>query len=172
MEPDEGRCGIGEDLGAGCRPDGAGHRQQMIVEEGLAIAAGPQVVAERHHAVVEAGRIARRLTIEAQQILEHRPEPRAQDVAPLGEQACEVRAAVFELAAVEGDGEGHLGRQRRHVEMIEKRAEIGIGRLVEDDEAGVHRQRGPVGGGNVDRVGMAAQPRVTLEEGDVMRAGE
>ena len=168
-EADEGGDRITADVGGRRGPDRGAHRIQVVVAEGAAVAARLQVVVQRQ---VAAGLgVARGFPVEAQQVAQHRPEARTQQVGALGEEAVQVGAGVFQRAAVQAHREGHVRRARRHLQVAEQRAQVGIGRLVVDDEAGVHRHaRAPVR--RVDRVAVAADAAVRLEDLDVVAPGQ
>ena len=56
-----------------------------------------------------------------------------------------------------------------HTQFVEQGDEVGVGAVVEDQEAGVHRG-GDAAQRDVHRVGMATQAFVALEQGDMVAA--
>jgi hypothetical protein len=167
-ETDEGLRRVVEQGAGGRRPDRRGHRQQMVIAEGLAETLALEEVAERQIRI-GAGDAERRLAIEAQDLREHVPEARPEGVAPLGEQG---RGGVFEAAMVQRHGERHVGGPAADPEMLEQGDEVRIGGVVEDDEAGVHRRVRPVRRAHLDRVGVAAQAVGALIDDHPVLAGE
>ncbi len=168
MEADEGGCGVLQHLVAGGRPDRGRHRKEMILPKRLAVAACVEIIAQRLAGERRGLCVPRRLGIEAAEIAQHRPEARAEQIAPLREEAREAGAAVFQASLVERDGEGHFRRLGRDAEMGHQRREIGVGRLVIDDEAGVDRHIRAAVLHDIDRVGMPAEPRRAFVQRDVM----
>ena len=167
METQEGGGRIGQDFRTGSRPDGGGHRQEVIVPESSAIAAGREIVAKRHAGPAPREHVARRVPIEAGDVLQHRPEARAHQIAALGEKTGQAGATIFEPAFVQRHGEGHLGRLRRDAKMVHQRNEVRICRLVVDDETGIDR-RLAAASGDTNRVGVAAEARSGLEQHHVV----
>ncbi|MNI43867.1 hypothetical protein D3C73_982110 [compost metagenome] len=83
-EFDEAGGRIGTDLHGRCRPDRRRHRIEMIVAKGSAIAVAVQIIVQgnaAHHR-----EIARRATIEPQEIPHHRPEARIDEIGFLSKQ--------------------------------------------------------------------------------------
>ena len=136
----------------------------MVVAEGLAEALALQILAQGHVAVAQGGHAAGRRAIEAQDLLQHRPEARAEQVATLGEQG---GRRIFEPAQIQGHGEGHVGGPRLKPQMGEQGDQVRIGGVVEDDEAGVHRRLSGRGA-DVHGVGMAPQAVVALVDRHVV----
>ena len=58
--------------------------------------------------------------------------------------------------------EAHVAALDRHVELAEQPAEMRVGGVVEDDEAGIDRLVAAAPGH--DGAGVAAEPRLGLEE--------
>ena len=85
-----------------------------------------------------------------------------QGVALLGEYPGKAAPRIFEIAVVERDGEGHVRRLGRRLQMGEERGEVRIGRLVIDDEAGVDRDAAAVAL-RLDGMRMTARPPFGLE---------
>ncbi len=167
VKADERRGRIGHHLGGRRRPDGARHRQQMVVAEGIAVAALTEIVAEADLFGLETGGIARCLAVEPRQVGQHRPESRPQDIRRLAEQPPEAGARILQGAVVHRDREGHVRGAGRHAEQVEQRREVRIRLAVEDDEAGVDRNAAAADRRH-DRVGMPADPVGALEDGDVV----
>ena len=141
----------------------------MIVPKGAAIALliEKRAEAERRHSLQLAGRLA----VEPQEVAQHQKETGTDQVAPLREQAVEIGASIFQAASVERDRKGHLGRLGRDTEMREKCRQVWVGGLIEDDEPGVDGLR-TVAAGDIDRVGVPAETRCALEDGDTMPLAE
>ncbi len=150
------------------RPDRRAHRQQVLVDETVAVAPGAQVFAERRRARDAAAfEIAHRFAVEAQDVGEHAVIRRLQQVAPLREQRIQIAAAVLETARVAAHAEAHLGRLRRDAERVEQFDEVRVGPVVVDDEAGVDRVVAAAVA-HVDRRGMPADARRRLVNGDLV----
>ena len=71
----------------------------------------------------------------------------------MGEQT---RRSVFEPAVVKRNSEGHVGRAGLDAQVREQGDQIGIGRIVETDKAGIHRDASGRGAGG-HRIGVTAQ---------------
>ena len=147
------------------RPDRRRHRKKVVLAEGRAETAPVEIGAETFVAHVRI--VARRLAIEAQELPQHGPESRAQEIGLLRKQTAEVRTRIFDAAGVERNGEGHFGGRGRNAEKRKKRGQIGIAGLVIDDEAGVYGDAAAPRF-DLDRVGMTADAVIGLEHGDVM----
>ena len=79
-----------------------------------------------------------RVAVEPADIRQHRQEARPHQIAFLRKQAAETDAAgIFEIPAIERRRERHVRDLGRNLEMREQRAQIGIGRPVEHDKAGI-----------------------------------
>ena len=74
---------------------------------------------------------------------------------------------VLQAAAVAADGHAHFRVLRLDAQLGEQPQQGGVGPFVVDDEAGVDPEDGTVRLRDVVGVGVAAQPAVRLEEGDV-----
>ena len=149
-----------------CAPDGAAHRHQVQVEESVAVAALPDVIAEGHPGPARVVQRGHGLGVEAvdgeQQPVERGPE----QVPPLREQVVEARSAELQPGRHVLHAEAHVGGLHRHFQLLEEAAEVRVGDAVEHHEPGVERDRsGPAG--HVDRVGMAAGIVRLLEQRDV-----
>ena len=147
-EADEGRRRVVRDLRRRRRPHRRGHRIEVVVAEGVAVAAVAKIVAERH--ARQGADVARRLAVEAHEVAHHRPEARPHHIGRLRQQAGEV-AAVFEPSAVQRHGKRHLGRLDRNAKMLKQRDEVRVCRFVIDDEAGVDRHPSGIDGVAVSR---------------------
>ena len=99
---------------------------------------------------------------------QHAQEPRVGQTARLGEDPPGSPAAgVGQAAALAGDAHAHLGWPGRHVQLCEQAQQIGIGPVVVDDEAAVHRERRAAGRWHLMRVGVTAEAVFCLEQGDL-----
>jgi hypothetical protein len=87
----------------------------VVVAERSAIPGGIKIVAKR--GCTEPGGIARRFAIEAHEIEQHPPEPRAEHVARLHKQAGQSGPGIFKPAFVERHGKRHVGRFCNDPEM-------------------------------------------------------
>ncbi len=65
------------------------------------------------------------------------------------------------------EAERHLGQARVDAKAGEKSLEGGVGLVVQDDEARIHRQAGIGPGGDLDGVSVSAEIIVAFEKGDV-----
>src|SRR5690606_41485036 len=101
------------------RPDRCAHRKQMVLDEGGAVAAGLQIVAEADTSEIGALKKPRRFLVETQDIRDHRPEARSQEIGFLACKSLETRTGIFEGSTIERGGKGHFGGERRHLEMLE-----------------------------------------------------
>ena len=151
-------------------PDRRAHRHDVVVDEALAVAALLQVLAERQvGGDALFGEVELGLAVEAQDVAQHAPEGRAQQVAALGEEAVEVVAVVFGAAGRVMHREAHLGGLRGDAELVQQADEVGVGPVVEHDEAGVDGE-GLALHLDIHRMGMAADPVTGLEQGDLVLA--
>jgi hypothetical protein len=99
-----------EHVGHGHRPDRRAHRHDVVQDETLAVAAGFEVIVQGGVGADPLfGQVAQGLFVEAQDVAQHAPEARRQQVAALGEQAVEVVAVVFQAAVRVGHREAHFG---------------------------------------------------------------
>ena len=90
----------------------------------------------------------------------------------LGEEALQAApAGVLGPAASSRYAHAHLGVAGLHAELGEEPEQQGVGALVVDDEAGVDAQVA-VAARHVVGVRVPAEPRLGLEEGDVVASGE
>jgi hypothetical protein len=83
------------------------------------------------------------LAVEAQDVGQHGPEGTAQQVALLAEDGRQVAAGPFQIGVFQADREGHFGFDALDAEQREHGDQVGIGFLVEDQEAGIDRMRLP-----------------------------
>ena len=94
-------------------------------------------------------------------------ERRAQQVAPLCKHGIERVALVLHPGLFTLDAEAHLAGLRMHAKLVEQGDKVGIGPVIEDDEAGIDRLLPvPV----LDEVGMGMPTGMTagLEHGDIV----
>ena len=89
-------------------------------------------------------------------------EGRRQGVARLRQQGPHIAERVFDPSAVEAGGETHVAALDGDVEPAEQPPEMRIGRVVEDDEARVHRLVAAPPGNH--RAGVAAEAGLGFEE--------
>ena len=143
----------------------------MVAPERRAIGAGIEIVAERGMELFQHREIARRLAIEAVQILEHRPEARTEQISLRGEQAGQRGSGIFQFAVRQRHGKGHVGKLRRNAKMGEQSGEIRVGQFVIDDEAGID---GDVAFRAGDRNGIrvSADAAIAFIDGDVVMLTE
>ena len=135
--------------------------------KGSAVTATVEIGAEAEPLRLHHGHIPRRLTIEAREIAQHRPKARAQQVAPLGEEAAEIGAGIFETAVFHRNREGHLRGGRLDSEMFEQGRQIGIGRFIVDNETGIDAA-GAVRRRDMNGVGMSTCPVIGFVERHAM----
>ena len=127
-----------------------------MIAKGVAVAAGREIFAEAQVILVDAAGVSRRLTVEAGEVAQHAPEPRADEVRRLGEQAEKIGARIFDPPSAKRHGEGHVGDLGLDAERPQEFDKIGVCSRVEDDEAGVDRDLA-LADGDENRVGMAAE---------------
>ena len=159
-----------QDSFRGGGPQRAGHRHQVELAEGRAIAVRAQVIAQRGPHVgglQQAGRLA----IEPAQVAQHAPEARREQVAALAKQRVQVGCVVLQAAGGLLHREAHRGRLARHAELVEKPSKQRIVHRVVDDEAGVHLQRPPLDLHRVG-IGMPAEVVIGLVQHDLVLARE
>ncbi|MNF75886.1 hypothetical protein D3C84_579780 [compost metagenome] len=83
------------------------------MDETLPVASRVQVIAQTHAGLdALAVQVGHRLAVEAQDIAQHAPEARRQQIAALGEEGVEVVAVVFQATVRIVDGKAHLGGAR------------------------------------------------------------
>jgi len=105
--------------------------------------------------------------IEAQDVANHAPERRPQQVATLCEETVECRAVVLQSAGFALYGEGHLARLGCDAKLFEQRQEVRISAMIEDDEARVDGE-GAALVLHLVRVRVTAHVRRGFEDRDVM----
>ena len=155
-----------EDVARDPGPHGAGHRDDVPIDEGLRVAAAREVVAEADPRIGTVLEQRRCFAVEAQDAAEQAPVARAQRVPLLREEARELgAAAVLDAGAVDPRAEAHVAGAVLHAELLHERAEARVGALVEDDEARVDRNRDTVDV-DVHRRRMPADPVTRLVERD------
>ncbi len=142
----------------------------MVVLERAAVALRIEIVAQTRQAAFQRAGVGRRVAVEPGEVREHRPESGAHQVAPLGEEAEDIVAPVFQRPVLEADRETHVGGLGRNAQVIEQGHEIGIVRFVVDDEAHVHRCRSRRRG-CIRREAVPAQPVSGLVERDAVALG-
>ena len=153
-------------------PDAADHRQEVAVAEPGAEAVAVQEVSDR---LVELGVGAPRgdrgrQPVEAQDLGQHVPEPRPQQVASLREDARQVGTAPLQSGRRRLDRERHVRRCGRHAELVEQPHQVRVGAMVEDEKSGIDAVRdgaGRSGQRHVDRIRVAAEMPAGLEQRDV-----
>ena len=111
-----------------------------------------------------------RMRIEAVDVVEHLPEPAADQIALLPEHPERV-AGILDAAIVDRRPERHVGGVVRHPEVFQQRDEVGVGPAVEDDEPGIDGDPA-LRALDIHRVGVAARPAVLFVEGHVVAAAE
>ncbi len=148
-------------------PDAGGHGQEVAVAELGGKAVRLQELAQRlrQFGVRAFLRDARGQRVEAQQVAQHAPEAGLEQVGTLGEHRVQAGAAPFQARRL--DRERHVRLGGRHAQVGEQADQVGVGALVEHQEAGVHavrhRARRAVQR-DVDRVGVAAEVAARLEQ--------
>ena len=158
-----------------CRagPDRADHGQQVGVAKQPPISALPQKMFHRlcTTAACSTGHGACG-AVKSQDVAQHAPERRAQQVAFLRKQRAHAGASPFESgvgAVTQAHGEGHLRWRSLYVKKFEQRHQIRIGSVVEHQKAGINRV-GQTVDGDIDGVGMSAQVVVGLQQHDLVTA--
>ena len=112
-----------------------------------------------------------RLGVEDHHIPDQKAEFGTQQIAPLAQHRIQVLGAPFQPAVPDRGGEGHVAGMGGYVQMREQPRQVGIVGPVEDDEAGIHRNRLAV---IINRhsAAVAADARRLFVNGDVMVGGE
>jgi hypothetical protein len=142
VKPDEGERREGEHRVWRRGPDRARHGKKVIVTKGFSISALVYICAERQAFEPRHGGVSHGFAVELSDIRQHRQEPRPHQIALLCKQAAEADAAgIFEMPAIKRRRERHVRDLGRNLKMREQRAQIGICRPVEHDEAGVDGNR-------------------------------
>ena len=91
------------------RPDRRAHRHDVMQDETLAVAARLEIFVQGGvGGDLPFDQVALGFFIEAQNVAQHAPEPRRQQIAALGEQAVEVVAVVFQTGVRVGDRKTHF----------------------------------------------------------------
>ena len=152
-------------------PDAAGHRQQVPVAEFGAVIVVQQVIAQRKIRQRVAGLFEQRggLLVEAQDVFQHADEAFVEQVAALGEHGVQAAARPFQHAFIELqlDRKRHIGADRADAQFAEQFDQVGISVVVEHQKAGIDAV-GDAVQRHVDRVRVAAEIIVCLEQGDVV----
>ena len=171
----QGGCGKIEDAARFRRPDGRTHRHQIEIEkigaEAVSPAEGGEILPVEFGMFPGGvpgrlvGKPAPAHAEEAQDFRDEEVEIRSEQVPPLGEKPVEAHPVVLDASCQMADAQGHLAWLGLNVQFPEEAAEIRVGDLVEDDEAGIDRDLTAllVHG---DRVGVAAGT-LPVEEGDL-----
>ena len=107
--------------------------------------------------------------VEPRQVGHHPVKPRRHQVGTLCEQPVGRSAGVLEVARCIADAEAHRRRLRPHSQLPQQPLEAGVVAVVEDDEAGVDRER-LIGRVDPDGVGVPAGIVSRLEHSDLMPA--
>mmetsp|Transcript_3279 Transcript_3279/g.11507 ORF Transcript_3279/g.11507 Transcript_3279/m.11507 type:complete len:308 (+) Transcript_3279:2464-3387(+) len=162
-----------EHLRRRARPDAGDHGQQIPVAKRASEAMPLQEAADR---LSQRGFIATRSecrakAVEAQQVGEHAPEVRAQQVAALGEDRAQIAAAPLHVLARHLGREAHVAFSDIDAQLLEQLDQQRVGAFVEDQEAGVHAVRDALQR-DVDRVGVAAGVVTGFEQRDVSVAAQ
>ena len=147
-------------------PDRSGHRQQVIVAQGLPVAAVAQQITERHRTRLCVGRAREcgRFAVKAQHIAQHPPEPGSQQIAGLREQGAQIiLAAPLQIMRTDRHREAHVRERRFDLQVIEKCEQSGVGSVVEDEKPHIDRM-GDAVQADIDAVGMTAGDCGGLEE--------
>ncbi len=110
-----------------------------------------------------AARERARETVEADDLAEHVPERRPEQVRALREHAAEAGAAPFDPGGRNLGRERHVGSRRGHAELGEQGDELRVSTPVEDEKAGIDAESAAVEG-DVDGLGVAAEMVACLEE--------
>ena len=150
------------------RPDATDHRQKVALAKRGAEAVAVEESADRlvHFIAVARGGDAGGQPVEAQHVGQHADEARRHQIALLRKHAGEVVAAPLEALLRHLHRERHLRRCRRHAQRLKQLHQVGVGAVVEDQEAGVDAVRDALQR-DVDRVRVAAETVVGLEQRDL-----
>ena len=139
-----------------------------MLNETFAIAALLQIVAEpgvsSDTLLVQ---VADGFAVKTQNVAQHAPKSRRQQIAALGKQAVERIAVVFKPRVRIVHGEAHFSGVGAHPQLVHQFDEIGIGPIVENDESRVDRIGLPVDV-NSDGMGVAADPVAGFKHRDVV----
>ena len=147
------------------RPDRSRHRQQIPVCQAAAESLLRQELSNGRVVLGGGLEIAPAGLVEPANVQEHAQERGAHQVAALRQEGRQGAAAILERPTGDARRERHRAGLGGHAQMREHPGQERVGRLVVDQEPRVHRHGDPV---ERDRhgVGMAAQPRLSLENGD------
>jgi len=124
------------------------------------------IFTQRQGAQLSLGQVPAGTALEPGPLAKDRPEPRVPDILPFGEETVEPGGRVLQAAFLVPIAEGEFAGAQGHFQALQEPAESGIGLVVEEDEARIHRFAlvRPVGDG--DRVGVPAGVGVLVVEGD------
>ena len=143
------------------RPHCGAHRQDVLFDELCTEPFPREVLAQCESGVLFVEDLFD-LAIEPQDVLNHQPEARAQQVSSLTEESTQGAAVVLEAGATVADTEAHLRVTPGDTELAQDSNEVGVGSLIEHDEAGVYGRHDSVGD-HVDGVRVSAEPGSRLE---------
>ena len=111
--------------------------------------------------------------VEPPDLPQHPEKPGIDQAAWLGEYAADPAAAgILQPAPLAADAHAHLGGTHLDVQLAEEPAQPGVGHVVVDDEPAVDSVLPAIGCRDVVGVRVAAEPVLSLEDGDVVGAGE
>ena len=99
-EADQGGGGIVADAVQGGRPDGCSHGQEVVVPEGGAESAMLKIGVEGGSRALQPPQVVRRPAVEAQDVGDHAPEARTEQIALLGDEGV---GRVLQVTTVQGD---------------------------------------------------------------------
>ncbi len=148
-------------------PQGRAHRDQIVVDE-PAREGGPVDVLAQGELGGSVPNGLSRLAVEAQDVRDHRVESRAHQIASLGEERAEGRAAPLHAGPVAADAEAHVRGLAGHAETPQELAEERVVVLVVYDEPGVDRVSHTVGPFDLHRVDVPPDPVPRLEDRDLV----
>ena len=135
-EPDERARWVLTHVARRCRPDGAGHGQEMTVKEFRREALFVEKTAKRHLIIQSTQAIARNAE-EPGNVTDHPPVAGIGKVGRVTDELQQVRTGVFAAAAAQRHAEPHVRRGGSHTQVIEQGCEIRVGWRIEDDESGI-----------------------------------
>ena len=159
-------------------PDAAQHGQEIPVAKGRAKAVLYQKIAQglgQRRFFTRFGQGGTQL-VKAQQLAQHAPKARAQQIAALGKHRGQVRATPLQRLGPQRTCAGHLHRKRHvrmgagHLQLIEQSDQAGIRALVEHQKARVHTMgdRAPlrIGQRHIHRVRVATKVVADFKQAD------
>ena len=123
-EPQERAHWIVADFCRGGRPDRRAHGQHMLVDQRRRVALAREEIAQTDAVDVRLIELAC-LPVEPEDVADHAPEARTDEVCRLSKQA--VRAArIFKPPVPDRNAKRHVGIVARDAEVVEQRREVGI----------------------------------------------